>query len=560
MGLEYIDIDRADNESGPHIHPSISLQSLVHTRHATTFTETGQHYGSTSSASESEWTPGVREWLVTTYIAILVTMDSFNATIIIPLVPNLSLVLAEPLENALWLNTAYMLANAASQALLGMLAEGLGHGPVLLGAVVLATVGTGVCGGSPSLPGLLVGRFIQGVGGGGITSISLLIIADIIPRSHQSLFASYMLRAQVVGTVLGPVLGGLFVEYAAWIWVFYSSFVFCALGMLVVPFAVDLRGYGPAEGHGMWMSMSTRKLRRMDWIGGSLTFVSLGSLAVGISWAGTQFRWDEWQTLVPICIGVALTMALVLYEAIRKFNVLFSPAVFRSLTGAMLQVGGFSHGLMISTHLQFLPVYLLHIKSLSPAMTGLSLASLTALTLPCLFLFQKTPAFQTNPSIAVWSIRAGWIITILCTGCFVVLDKDTPTVAWVFIFLAGGVGHAVLLPGYASAIRNVTPKYYYPDREGWRRGGRKIDSVSSLTAYYLLRTWGMCLAIPVGGCVFLNQVAQSLDRQMLDGSTRDVPMGGIGAADKHVYVDGLRSLWKVFTGISGLGVLSSVFL
>ncbi|KAL4894729.1 major facilitator superfamily domain-containing protein [Aspergillus ambiguus] len=562
MGIASIDIDRADNESGPHIHPSISLQSLVQpttTTHATTFVETRPY--SNVDVPDTEWKPGVREWLVTTCISILVTMDAFNATIIIPLIPSLSTILMQPLEKTLWLNTAYLLASAASQMLLAMLAEGLGHGPVLLAAVVLATVGTGVCGGSPSLPGLVAGRFIQGAGGGAITSISLLQISETIPKTHQAQFTGYVLWAQVAGMMLGPFMGGMFVGHAGWIWVFYSSFVFCALGMLVVPFAVDLRGYGPG-----YRGVSMQTLRGLDWIGGFLVFLSLGSLVCGISWGGIQFAWDRWQTLVPICVGAALGVLLVVYEAIKAANAMFNPAVLRSLSAMTLHVGGLCHGLMVSIHLQFLPIYLLLIRMIPPTLVGLSLAALTALTPPFLVLLEKTPVFTSHPRIAPWLIRAGWILNILCTGCFVILDGTTPTPAWVFVFLVAGVSHALLLPGYAVALKNAIPQYY--SSQAGPRWARKTDVPSTLMVHTLLRTWGMCVAVSVGGCVFMNWVGRGVVMHdgLVDHSSTEMRAllpwaeDDMTIVERDVYVEGLRMLWKVFTGVAGLGGLSSVFI
>ncbi|GES64699.1 MFS multidrug transporter [Aspergillus terreus] len=552
MGIASIDIDHADNESGPHVHGSISLQSLVPAAHGGAYVETG----------DGDWTPGVREWLVTVCVSILVTMDAFNATVVIPLIPDLSSTLVQPLENTLWLNTAYLLASAASQALLTMLAEGLGHGPVLLAAVVLATVGTGVCGGSPGLPGLVAGRFIQGMGGGAITSVSLLVVAETIPKTHQARFTGYVFRAQVAGTVAGPLLGALFVQHAGGIWVFYSSFVFCALGMLVVPFAVDLRGYGPG-----YRGVSMRTLRAGDWVGGMLVFLSLGSLVSGVSWGGTQFAWDGWQTLVPICVGAVLGVLLLVYAAVRmRTNVVYNPAVLRSMSVTMLHAGVFFHGVMISTHLQFLPLYLLLVQGLPATLVGLSATALTALTPFFLLLLEKTPVFTSHPRIAPWLIRAGWTIDILSTGCCVLLDEATPTAAWVFVFLVAGVSHALLLPSYVVALQHVVPQYS-PHRGGAHRS-RKADAPSALMAHSLLRTWGMCVAVSVGGCVFMNWVARSagVHDGLVDHSATEMralrPWGeaDMTIVERGVYVDGLRMLWKVFTAVAGVGGLSSVFI
>jgi MFS family permease len=224
-----------------------------------------------------------------------------------------------------------------------MLAEVLGHGPILLGSAVLATTGTGICGGSVSLSVLVAGRFIQGIGGGGVMGVSLLVIADLIPKSHLVQFSNYVFRAQVIGLIIGSVAGGVYHDYTTWIWAFYSSFVFCAMGLLVVPFALDLRGDGRDS-----KGTPTSKFRTMDWIGAFLTLFGMGSLLTGISWGGTHFAWNGWETLVPISVGGVLILILVLYETKWAMQPMFSSMVFQDLSSAMLQAGGFLHGFIVS--------------------------------------------------------------------------------------------------------------------------------------------------------------------------------------------------------------------
>lgn len=111
-----------------------------------------------------------------------------------------------------------------------MLCEVFSNGPVWIIAVVLSTIGTGICCGSMSLVNLIMGRLIQGIGGGGAMSLCFVIMTDSVPEFVHSRYSCYILLTRMVGGILGPVVGGLFVDYASWIWAFYFSFTFCALG------------------------------------------------------------------------------------------------------------------------------------------------------------------------------------------------------------------------------------------------------------------------------------------------------------------------------------------
>ncbi|KAF7595682.1 hypothetical protein BBP40_005126 [Aspergillus hancockii] len=550
MGVESINVYQTDNGSSPNMYPENSQQCLIHT-HGTDFAEATQYTYREDHRRRLEWTPGVREWLVMTCISILVMMDAFNTAVVIPLMPAFSNTFRQSFENTLWINTCYLIGNASGQALFAMLAEVLGHGPILLSSAVLATTGTGICGGSVSLPVLVAGRFIQGIGGGGVVGVSLLIIADLIPKSHLVQFSNYIFRSQVIGLVIGSVAGGVYHEYTTWIWAFYSSFVFCAMGLLVVPFALDLRGSGQEN-----KSTPTSKFRTMDWIGAFLTLFGMGSLLTGISWGGTHFAWHSWETLVPISIGGGLILLLVLYETMWAIQPMFSTRVFQDVSSSMLQTGGFLHGFIMSSHFHCLPLYLIFVKSLNNFLVGLSLVSLTGLAFPILIV-AGTEQFFRRPYLPTWIIRAGWVLTIASTGCFIILNTSTPTPSWVFMFLAAGLGYALLILGHNHSI-HVNSFRFYPGGENGESG--KVSTTPILT-YSILRTWGMCIAVPISGTLLSSYLFRVGIPDLSIGYTTHLTGGAyLSQEATDAYVNALQVLWMGSTGVAALGGISSLFI
>ncbi|OGM40919.1 MFS multidrug transporter [Aspergillus bombycis] len=540
MGVESKTLYHTDNESASNTYRENSQQCLIAT-HATDFATATQYTYREDSTRQPEWTPGVKEWLVTTCVSILVMMDAFNTTVVIPLMPGFSNTFQQPLESVLWINTSYLIGNASGQGLFAMLAEVLGHGPILLSSAVLATTGTGICGGSLSLSVLIVGRFIQGFGGGGVVGVSLLIIAGLIPTSHQVQFSTYIFRAQMIGMVIGSVAGGVYHDYTNYIWAFYSSFVFCAMGLLVIPFALDLRGHGQEN-----KFSATSRFRTMDWIGAMLTLLGMGTLLTGIGWEGTQNALDSWQTLVPLCVGGIFLIALVLYETLWAMHPMFSSKVFRDLSSTMVQAGGFLHGFILSSHLHFLPLYLIFVKSLNTTLIGLSLVALTGLTVPALMI-SGTRQFFRRAHVSIWISRIGWLFTITATGCSLLLNPSIPTSGWVVIFLVAGLGSALLTLGYNLCI-HVNNLKYYPGHE--TRESAKV-STTSILIYSILRTWGMCIAIPISGTIIFNYLSSNDILDMSVGSPQE---------RKDAFSDALQVLWKVYTAIAALGGISSLFI
>ncbi|KAE8143011.1 major facilitator superfamily domain-containing protein [Aspergillus pseudotamarii] len=549
MGVESKDLYHTDNESGSCTYRESSQQCLI-TNHATDFATATQHTYREDNTRQPEWMPGVREWLVTTCVSILVMMDAFNTTVVIPLMPGFSSIFQQPLENALWINTSYFIGNASGQGLFAMLAEVLGHGPILLSSAVLATTGTGICGGSLSLSVLVAGRFIQGIGGGGVVGVSLLIVADLIPKSHQVQFSTYIFRAQMIGMVIGSVAGGVYHDYTTYIWAFYSSFVFCAMGLLVIPFALDLRGHG--QGNKL---SATSKFRTMDWIGAMLTLLGMGTLLTGIGWGGTQNAWNNWQTLVPICVGGAFLIVLILHETMWAIQPMFSSRVFRDLSSTMLQTGGFLHGFILSSHLHYLPLYLIFVQSINTTLIGLSLIALTGLTVPALMI-SGTGQFFRRPHISTWITRIGWLFTTTATGCSILLNVSIPTYGWVIIFLVAGLGSALLTLGYNLCIHVDTMRFYQGQET---RESAKV-STTSILIYSILHTWGMCIAIPISGTIIFNYLSS---KDMLDLSTgyTGSHSGAYAPQEaKDAFTDALQVLWKGYTAIAALGGISSLFI
>ena len=220
-----------------------------------------------------------------------------------------------------------------------MVCEVFNHGPVWIIAVVLATIGTGICCGSMSLAELIIGRMIQGIGSGGAMSLCSLVMAETVPESMNSRYSCYILVTRICGGIMGPILGGLFIDNANWRWVFYFNFVLCSLGLFSIPFAVDLRAL---------KYIPLRNLRILDWTGTTLAIFGLGSILVGLSYGGSLYRWRDWQTIVPLVVGAVILVVFLFYESKWALYPQFGRRVFRSRMMAMTHLGCFLHGFVVS--------------------------------------------------------------------------------------------------------------------------------------------------------------------------------------------------------------------
>lgn len=120
-------------------------------------------------------------------------------------------------NESFWIAASYLLASACCQPLMSTVADLCGRMPVSLAAVLLFTVGSTICSVASTVSQMLVGRTIQGVGGGGMTSLNLIILADLIPLRERSKYLGLIQLVFGLGTCLAPILGALLAE-RDWRW------------------------------------------------------------------------------------------------------------------------------------------------------------------------------------------------------------------------------------------------------------------------------------------------------------------------------------------------------
>ncbi|KAJ5152120.1 hypothetical protein N7492_010415 [Penicillium capsulatum] len=550
MGYPLISLETFDNDSKLSFDPYSSIYSLDVVRATSPAQESRVHLvEGEQTNNEPPWQPSVRDWLIFCCVIVLAMMDAFDATILIPSLPHLANTFDKPLVLTFWVNTSYLMLSAASQPFFTMMCEVLSQGPVWIIAVVCTTIGTGVCSGSMTLAELIVGRLIQGIGGGGAMSLCFVVMAETVPPTVHSRYSCYILLTRLIGVILGPIVGGLFVDYTHWTWSFYFNFIFCALGLLGIPFAVDLRGS---------KNIPLGKMRVLDWIGAALAFLGPAGIVVGVSWGGVLYQWTSWQTLLPIAVGAVIFMLLVVYEVKWATHPQFGATVFRTRPMLMTYIGYFCHGFVVFCQLQFLVIYFMTNQYFSSTISAVALLAIGGIAIAPAAVVGTLLAKE--PRCTQWLISGGWLITTAAAGCSILLDPTTPIVGWVFLMLSAGLGHGVLLSSY-----NIRVQELLLDQGGF------FSTKPSMMSLYM-RSWGMAAAVPTGGVVFLNFFGKELEKIALDAGIINQANGYLllmeqvqmsdheREAIKEATALALRVVWEVITGVAAVGGISSAFL
>lgn len=254
-----------------------------------------------------------------------------------------------------WTGTAYLLTQSVLQPFLVSLSDVFGRRLFYLISLGFFTIGTLLCCLSQNFNHLLAGRTIQGVGGGGLLALGLVILTDIVPLRQRPIYLGVNQMSWALGSVSGPLIGGLFAQHTTWRWIFYINFPFCVIGFLTVPLVMRF--------HVKRASVKERLLY-VDWMGAFLFVSSTCSFLIGVTWGGLEYPWSSWQTLVPIIVGFTGVAATIVWERYSAFRPFLRLELFNSYSALAAYTGAGLQGLLVQRlyqhHLDFFTLITLY--------------------------------------------------------------------------------------------------------------------------------------------------------------------------------------------------------
>ena len=217
-----------------------------------------------------------------------------------------------------------------------------GRQRLLVTSIVLFTFGTALCAVAHDFAVMLVGRCVQGIGGGGIIAMTQVIFCDMVPLRQRPHYFSMVLGSWSIGSIIGPVLGGSLVERASWRWCFHINFPFCVVGLVAALCFVRSDADDNSD-----LPLAER-LRHMDWTGALLFVGGMTTLLVGISWGGTQYAWASAATLGPIVAGVLGIAIFVRWQMHAQPYSMLPASLLRNLSSAAAFYCALINGLVVS--------------------------------------------------------------------------------------------------------------------------------------------------------------------------------------------------------------------
>jgi EmrB/QacA subfamily drug resistance transporter len=262
-----------------------------------------------------------------------------------------------------WVVTAYLLAATIAGPLYGKLGDLYGRKLVLQVAIVLFLIGSALCGLSQNMAELIGFRTLQGLGAGGLIVVTFAVIGDVIPPRERGKYQGYFGAVFGVSTVIGPLLGGFFVDNLSWRWIFYVNIPVGLIALSVIAFAFHAR--------------VDRQRHAMDYLGAILLAGTLASVVLFTSLGGTTWAWSSPQIILLIALSIVLLPLFLLVES-RAEEPILPLSLFHNHTFAVTSAVGFIVGFSLFGAITYLPLYLQVAKGSSPTRSGLQLTPLMA--------------------------------------------------------------------------------------------------------------------------------------------------------------------------------------
>ncbi|KAJ5280070.1 hypothetical protein N7478_005442 [Penicillium angulare] len=502
------------------------------------------------TGSATTFTLSKKDGLLLLSLGSLSLMAALDGTSISTALPTMSQDLGGTAIEAFWTGTSFTLCSAVFQPVFSSLSNIFGRKLLVIIAIIWFTIGAIVAGVANNITQMLVGRSLQGIGGGGIITLTAILIADIVPLKHRAKYFGILSAIWSLGTVVGPVIGGCFAQKATWRWIFYINFPFIAIGTMLVAWSTSFK-------HKSQSQLSFRaKLHQIDYIGIALFVPSTASLLIPLTWGGVLFPWKSWHTLVPLLLGAAGLCTFAAYEIQIAKHPIIPPAVFYNRTALISFLGFTAVGLIIWCNLYFLPLYYEAVKGFHPIMSGIALFPETFTLAPSAmiigFLISRTGKYY-------WAVCLGWLVSTIGLGLLCLLDVETSTVKWIFLNLIGGIGLGMVLPSVALAIQ---------------ASARDENLAMAVAISTFFRGFGQSIGVAIGGVIFQNRMkstmlSRPLLRSLAEQYSREassavemiraMPDGPLKQDVKWAYAHSLKYVWGFTCAVSGLIFFVSLF-
>lgn len=399
-----------------------------------------------------------------------------------------------------WATTAYLITSTVTTPIYGKLGDIFGRRPVFMAAIAIFILGSFTTGFANSMIELASYRALQGIGAGGLFSLALTIVADIVPPRERARYQGLFLAVFGSSSLLGPVIGGtlagidelMFVE--GWRWIFLMNLPIGAASMFMVITFLHVP--------------HTPRKQKIDWWGAAAIIVATVPLLL-VAEQGREWGWSSPLSLAMYVAGVTGIVSFILIEKKMGEAALIPLHIFRNKTFARTQVLGFIIGMGMFGGMIIIPLIIQVVYGVSPTLTGLMmlpmvLGMMTA-TITAGRVTAKTGKYRFFFNTGTATLFFGYLYMVL------MLKADTPLWVVAIGMIMVGLGLGQLMQTTMVASQNAVE-------------ARNIGVATSTTTFF--RQMGGTLGV----AIFMSMLFSSVTEKIVDAFRRPEVASGISDA------------------------------
>lgn len=441
-------------------------------------------------------------------------------------------------DRMLWVTTAYILASTIMLPVYGKLSDLIGRKGLFIAAISLFVLGSIIGGMAQDMNMLIIGRAVQGLGGGGLMILSQAIIADVVPARERGRYMGIMGGVFAISSVAGPLLGGWFTEGPGWRW---GLWINIPLGILaIVSAALFLHLPKNAAGR-----------PKVDFPGMGLLAVASTGIVLIATWGGRTYDWNSAVIISLIVATVVAGVAFVLVER-RAAEPIMPLHLFKERNFNLTTTAGLITGIAMFGAIAYLPTYLQMVTGVNTTQAGLLMIPLMAALLVSSIvsgqLVSKFGRYKWLPIVGT---------AIIAVSLFL-LSTMTPSLAvWILCsYLAiMGLGLGMSMQILILIVQNTFP-------------GSQVGTATAANNYF--RQIGASLGTAVVGSLFVAKLTDLLKEQLPAGagaaaggsnSFRPAAVRDLPDAIRHVIVGAYNdALTPVFLYMVPLVIAAAILL
>jgi EmrB/QacA subfamily drug resistance transporter len=346
-----------------------------------------------------------------------------------------------------WVTTAYLITSTIATPLYGKLSDIYGRKKFFIAAISIFIVGSMLCTLANSMYSLAAFRAFQGIGAGGLFTLALAIIGDIVSPRERARYQGYFLAVFGTSSVLGPVIGGFLAGQSSilgvsgWRWVFLVNVPIGVVALFVVQATLHIPHF--------------RRDHRLDWWGAAFLTLALVPLLT-VAEQGRSWGWGSGRSLGCFVVGVLSVVGFIFAEWKMGEDALIPLRIFKNRTISLALISSVVTGAGLFGAVTVLPLYLQIVHGSSPSKAGLEMLpfvlGLMSAAVISGQIISKTGRYRTFPIM-------GAILMVIGLGLLSRVHYDTSLPVIMLFMLITGYGLGNTMQPLMLAVQNsVAPR------------------------------------------------------------------------------------------------------